>query len=239
MATMTGPEAREFWKALMDNASCLLADARLLLEADSFARARSLTILAQEELGKALWIYDEFEAVWSCGHKNVRTVERLREHGRRHVQKYLEACTFGDELAAFWGDFSPYESRPGETPAEAIARLCTEGDSRQAEAERSARGANIAKQNGFYVDRDEHGHVLSPSDIGPGTVEADLRQAAQVIEMLLIKDHTRMKNEAVTAYDSTHSQQFRLLLISHPEDWAAASEEFRSGAAAQESRADD
>jgi AbiV family abortive infection protein len=89
MATMAGPEAREFWKALMDNASCLVADARLLLEAGSFGRARSLTILAQEELGKALWIHDEFEAAWSCGLQDARTVERLREHGRRHIQKYL------------------------------------------------------------------------------------------------------------------------------------------------------
>jgi AbiV family abortive infection protein len=46
MATMTGPEAREFWKALMDNASHLVADARLLLDAASFGRALSLTVLA-------------------------------------------------------------------------------------------------------------------------------------------------------------------------------------------------
>jgi AbiV family abortive infection protein len=239
MATMTGPEAREFWKALMENASCLVADARLLFEAESCGRARSLTVLAQEELGKALWIYDEFEAAWSCGLQDARTIERLREHGRRHVQKYLETARFGDELSAFWGDLSAFESRPGETPTEVIARLHTDGESRRAEAERAARGANIAKQHGFYVDRDEQGHVLSPSDIGPAEVEADLQRAAQVIEMLLIKDHTRMKNEAVTAYDSTRSQQFRLLPISHPDDWAAASEEFRSGLAAQDLRADD
>ena len=47
--------------------------------------------------------------------------------------------------------------------------------------------------------------------------------------MLLIRDHSRMKLEAVTSYDSTHDQQFWLLPISHPEDWLAASEEFRSG----------
>jgi len=239
MATMTGPEAREFWKALMDNASCLVADARLLLEAGSFGRARSLTILAQEELGKALWIHDEFEAAWSCGLQDARTVERLREHGRRHIQKYLDAATSGRELAAFWGDFSNFEPPSGETPMEAATRLRAEDESRQAKAEKSAREANIDKQNGFYVDRDEQGHVLSPSEIGAGAVEAEMQRAAQVIEMLLIKDHTRMKDEALTAYDSTHAQQFRLLPISHPEDWAAASEEFRRGPAAQESRADD
>lgn len=47
--------------------------------------------------------------------------------------------------------------------------------------------------------------------------------------MLLIRDHNRMKLEAVTPCDSTHDQQFRLLPISHPEVWLASSEEFRSG----------
>lgn len=239
MATMTGPEAREFWKALMDNASRLVADARLLLDAASFGRARSLTVLAQEELGKALWIYDEFEAVWSYGAQDARTVERLREHGRQHIQKYLEAAAFGRELAPFWGDYSAYESRPGETPEETVTRLGSGDESRPVEAERSAREANIAKQAGFYVDRDEHGHVLSPSEIGAGTVEADLQRAAQVVEMLLIKDHTRMKHEAVTEYDSTHAQQSRLLPISHPGDWTAASEDFRRGTATPGSCAHD
>lgn len=232
MAKMTGLDARAFWMALMDNASRLVEDARLLLDTGSFGRARSLTVLAQEELGKALWIYDEFEGAWSRGEDNERTIERLREHGRSHIQKYLEAATFGDELAPFWGDYSPFESgSDGETTEQMMVRLRARAESRQVQAERSAREANIAKQNGFYVDRGEHGQVLSPSEIGAGTVEADLQSAAQVIEMLLIRDHTRMKRGAVTAYDSTHAQQFRLLPISHPEDWAAASEGFRRGPA--------
>src|SRR5699024_8552920 len=50
--------ARTFWKALMDNATSLITDAHLLLEHGSFGRARSLAVLAQEELGKALWLYE-------------------------------------------------------------------------------------------------------------------------------------------------------------------------------------
>jgi AbiV family abortive infection protein len=61
MVEMSPGEAREFWKALMDNASALIKDAHVLLSVGSFGRARSLTVLAQEELGKALWIYDTFE----------------------------------------------------------------------------------------------------------------------------------------------------------------------------------
>jgi hypothetical protein len=69
--------------------------------------------------------------------------------------------------------------------------------------------------------------VLSPTDITPGTIAEDLQTAAQVIEMLLIKYHSRMKFDAATPYDSTHEQQHRLLPISHPEDWATATEKFK------------
>ncbi len=64
---MTPRDGRTFWKALMDNASALIADAHVLFNADSFGRARSLTVLAQEELGKALWIYDIFECQGPLG----------------------------------------------------------------------------------------------------------------------------------------------------------------------------
>ncbi|QYB08229.1 hypothetical protein I1A62_07005 [Rhodococcus sp. USK10] len=70
--------------------------------------------------------------------------------------------------------------------------------------------------------------MASPTQIEAGTTDADLQTAAQIVEMLLIRDHSRMKFEAVTPYDSTHAQQIRLLPVSHPSDWAATSEQFRS-----------
>lgn len=212
---MTPAEAREYWKALMDNGAALLADAHLLLEAESHGRARSLTVLAQEELGKALWVYDVFRTAWNLGDTTPRTVDRLAQHGRDHIQKYLEASTFGNELAWFWGDYSSLRAPEGETPADARAR-------REREAKDGAKVANQNKQRGFYVDRGDEGELHSPTTIEPGTIADDLQIAAQVIEMLLITDHSRMKHEAVTPYDSTHEQQVRLLPISHPEDWQAA-----------------
>lgn len=222
MVTLRPSEAREFWKALMDNASALIADAHVLLYVDSFGRARSLTVLAQEELGKALWIYDEFETAWSTGDETTREVSRLAVHGRSHVQKYLEAVVFGDELAFFWGDSSRLRRPDGESREENHAR-------RQREAEDAARQANLDKQAGFYVDRSDAGETSSPTTTQQGDIERELKTAAQVVEMLLIQDHSRMKMYARTPYDSTHEQQVRLLPISHPEDWAAASEEFRHG----------
>ncbi|MGP3973016.1 AbiV family abortive infection protein [Streptomyces sp. 8N114] len=218
--------ARRFWKALMDNASGLIADAHALLERGSYGRARSLTVLAQEELGKALWLYDTFEQAWSTGAGEAQEVTRLTSDGRRHAVKYTEAFVFGQELAAFWGDYEAYDYPADGTQEDWDA--CSAKQTSDAEA--AGRRANEEKMAGFYVDLDGSGDaVLSPADISAGTIDADLQTAAQVVEMLLIKDHSRMKLEALTPYDNTHEQQHRLLLISHPEDWAEASEEFRRG----------
>ncbi|MFE2869867.1 AbiV family abortive infection protein [Embleya sp. NPDC059259] len=215
MVEMKPGEAREFWKALVDNASSLISDAHALCVAKSYGRARSLTVLAQEELGKALWIYDTFERDWSRGNEAPRAVDALRKHGRDHAKKYLQAVVFGDELAEFWGDYGSVPGRGPEGESWEVAH-----ERRQAEAATAAIEANLSKQRGFYVDRDDNGIVHSPTGIEAGTTVEDLRTAARVVEMLLIRDHGRMKTEAVTEYDSTHAQQFRLLPVSHPEEWA-------------------
>ncbi len=225
MVEMSPVQAREFWKALMDNASSLITDAHTLLSARSYGRARSLTVLAQEELGKALWIYDAFQDAWNQEDETSRTVDALAQHGRSHTKKYLQAIVFGDELDEFWGDYSAMPDLGSDYAAWEEAHR-----KRQEEAAVAAGEANLAKQRGFYVDRDTNGALLSPTAIPTGTTAEDLQTAARVIEMLLIRDHTRMKSNAVTPYDSTHQQQFRLLPVSHPEDWAAASETLNPGA---------
>lgn len=218
--------ARTFWRSLVDNASGLIADAHALLERGSVGRARSLTVLAQEELGKALWIYDTFERSWSTGADDVREVSRISSDGRRHAVKYMEAFVFGQELASFWGDFESFELPEDESQEGWDAFFAK----KRSDAEKAGKRANEEKMAGFYVDLDSSGEaVLSPADVSAGTIADDLQTAAQVVEMLLIKDHSRMKLETTTPYDSTHEQQHRLLPISHPEDWAAASPEFRDG----------
>ena len=217
MVEMNPTQAREYWKALMDNASTLITDAHTLLSSNSYGRAGSLTVLAQEELGKALWIYDVFQDDWNQGSQTPRIVEALARHGRSHHKKYLQAFVFGNELAAFWGDYGAAQDRGGD-------REFREAAHEERVQEAAARAANRAKQAGFYVDYDGHGSVFSPAAIPAGTTEGDLQTAAQVIEMLLIRDHTRMKFYARTPYDSTHTQQFRLLPVSHPQEWRAAVE---------------
>lgn len=210
----------------MDNSTNLIADAHLLLQHESFGRARSLTVLAQEELGKALWLYETFQFAWSDGDDEPLVAERLTADGRRHAVKYMEAFVFGRELEFFWGGFDLEADPPlGDTPDDWDAWFAA----REKEAAAAGKAANENKMLGFYVDLDKSGGVLTPSSIEAGTIADDLQTAAQVVEMLLIKDHTRMKNHSNAPYDSTLVQQHKLLSISHPEEWQSASEEFKSG----------
>lgn len=209
---MSATTARLYWKALIDNATRLIADAQTLLDG-SPGRARALTVLAQEELGKALWLYGDFQSAWNAGEDEERTVHALNRHGRSHTRKYFEALLFGEYLPIFWGD-------DGNAPMPAEGESWEEFATRRlAEAETAAENANLAKQHGFYVDIDSEGLISSPSDANRRVVGDDLMRAAQVVEMLLIQDHTRMKHEAAAPYDSTHEQQFRLLSISHPAEY--------------------
>jgi AbiV family abortive infection protein len=219
-AMMLTPEAaRALWKALVDNATGLTEDAAVLLEAGSRARARSLLVLAQEELGKALWIYETFESAWNDGTSATLEVENLRTHGRSHTRKYLEAFLFGDDLEMFWGDYSKLISLDDPEPIdEAISR-------RFNSSQQAAKDANVAKQSGFYVDIDEQGGIRSPRDIKDDSIGQELQRACAVIEMLLIRDHSRMKFDATTPYDSTREQQFRLLPIAHPDDFVVAADQ--------------
>lgn len=174
----------------------------------------------------SLWIYETFEQAWSTGTDERGEVPRLTSDGRRHAVKYMESFVFGQELAAFWGDYNAYELPEDDSPNGWETHFAK----RKYYADAAGKQANVEKMPGFYVDLSDDGEtVLTPANIEAGTIAEDLQTAAQVIEMLLIKDHSRMKLEATMPYDSTHEQQHRLLPISHPDDWNAASQEFRDG----------
>ena len=208
--TMSGEEVRQWWRALMENVVALLEDAHLLLVSGSSARGRSLGILAQEELGKALWLYDAAHPVWTAGHGSITLPDKFEAMARKHPPKLIEALSFGQQLAGFWGDYSHEESRPPELWLERFEREA-------AEKETAADRMNQDKQSGFYVDR-KQGTLHTPADVGPQGIEEALKRSTQVAEMLLITDHSRMKHHGV-AYDSTHDLQMRLLPFSHAEEY--------------------
>jgi AbiV family abortive infection protein len=51
---LTPTAAREFWLALLHNAAQIINEAHALFPSP---RAQSLVVLAQEEVGKAVWVY--------------------------------------------------------------------------------------------------------------------------------------------------------------------------------------
>lgn len=210
MTDLDHATARRYWRALVDNAARLVADAHLLLDADSFARARSLTVLAEEELGKALTVYEVFSHGWSDGASGSLP---LPDTGSRdHLAKYMAAFEFGRELEQFWG--GGYEGQyPEDDDWEGWFAK------RRAEAEDAARGANRQKQRGFYVDL-EGAEVRTPDDLDAGAVADNLTRAAQVIEMMLIKDHTRMQDGPPERFDSTSVQQWTVMRTAHPDEFA-------------------
>lgn len=206
MADLTPSQARAYWRALLDNASQLIADARMLWDAGSFGRARALTVLAEEELGKATGVYDRFSPRWSD--RSVEPVELPTLSARDHLAKFRAAFEFGRELETFWGDDYP-------EPPDNWDRWQAE---QKAEAEAAARAANAEKQLGFYVDLTD-GVVTSPADFDEPGVAGPLVRASRVIEMMLIQDHSRMKFDTPDDYDDTGELQWRVMPTSHPEEY--------------------
>ncbi|MFJ4255166.1 AbiV family abortive infection protein [Microbacterium sp. NPDC090003] len=211
--------ARAYWRALLDNATRLIADANLLFAADSIGRARALTVLAEEELGKATAVYDTFSWAWSK--LSEEGIELLQGSARDHLAKYAAAYEFGRELDAFWGDDYP------EVPEDDDwVRWHAE---RETESRAAAKVANQEKQRGFYVDL-AAGDITTPAQFDRDHVEDHLVRAAQVVEMMLIRDHSRMKFESPDHYDSTHEMQWRIMPVSHGLDYAAFVESAAEGA---------
>jgi AbiV family abortive infection protein len=87
---MTPTAARAFWLALLDNA------ARIVVEADALShhRARSLVVLAQEEVSKAVWVYKTFWSAWNNGDETPSEVPEVRNQGRLHIAKLMEVADF-------------------------------------------------------------------------------------------------------------------------------------------------
>ncbi len=196
--------ARTYWRALLDNATQLIADARLLHQSGSVGRSRALTVLAEEELGKATSVYDTFSGAWS--RQSTEPIELPQRAARDHLAKYAAAYEFGRDLEAFWG--GDYPDVPEDDDWE---RWNAERD---AEARAAATAANQEKQRGFYVDLTD-GVITTPLQFDSDLVEDHLVTAAQVIEMMMIRDHSRMKFESPDHYDGTHDLQERVLWIAH------------------------
>jgi AbiV family abortive infection protein len=206
--------ARAYWQALMDNTTALIEDAARL-SGPSPARARSLLILAKEELGKAHGVYQLAETAWTTGEPTVELSPRFVKMERSHPPKIVQSLDFGSELGRFWGNYSFLDEYEGMTLDEMVEHAL----SKEADYTTSAKELNLQKQAGFYVDRSGD-DIKSPLTTTVEDLEEDIQRTAAVAEMLLITDHSRMKLYTPDDYESTHDLQLRLLTISHPEDFS-------------------
>lgn len=206
--------AREWWRALMENAVSLVEDAAQLLTNDSPGRARSLSVLALEELAKAKWLYESARFEWTAGigmpgyetwsGQCVAIPEQMLGRCHPHSEKLKAAQQFASGLDGFWGvdDRATYYF-----PADLETFKTT------------AAQLNQDKQMGFYVDRVD-GKLLAPEGIPVDGATEFLQGAALTIEMHLIEDHTRQQDVPdVTRIDSSQDLHWRILEFAHPEEF--------------------
>jgi AbiV family abortive infection protein len=213
---MTAQNSRAYWRALMANVVALIEDARVLLNNDSPGRARSLLILAQEELARATKLYDNAVHAWEGKAETVELPPQLdparpgktKPHltvSKSHHDKITQAEAYGQDLKPFWGDYSDW------------------GESDSGPVSRNPADVDREKQAGFYVAAapSAGGRFESPSDIDPEPVAAELERVAGMAEMALISDHTRMQALGTAgSEDSVQDLHMMVLPHAHPGLWA-------------------
>lgn len=173
---MTPATARAFWEALVDNA------ARLVVEADTLfpsPRAQSLLVLAEEEVGKAVWVSRAFWSAWGDGDETPLEVSELREHGRRHVPKLVEALDF-------WTAVIDVPDSPKPVDVELVRKHAPELLVAYLTGE--AHADDQAKQKGFYVDLDDDGTISVPHEIERPDLRSHIWGVADMVQWLITDD---------------------------------------------------
>lgn len=199
---ISGRLAREWWRALLSNVVDLIEDAAALLERKSYARARSLVILASEELARAVWLDRLASSKWLEEDSTVVITAKFWKDQKDHKAKLREVEDYAVGLAYFWSD-ARLPDGPLPTPRELGNR---------------AAQLNLDKMAGFYVEADSDG-IHTPADIPAEGIQNHLQRVAGAAEMLMIQDHSRIKYSA-GPYDGTQDLQMGLMPYSHPEEFA-------------------
>ncbi|MGW0640408.1 AbiV family abortive infection protein [Nocardia salmonicida] len=201
MGVKMKPEvSRRYWRALMANVVGLIGDAQTLLAHDSTGRARSLLILAREELARANAVYNTAYLSWNKGQGVCEFPKHHLSFSTSHLSKIAATDSYSRGLGPFWGDYTDIP------PLSSLAEVDQ---------------LNSDKQAGFYVASaaGRGGRFGSPLDVELDPVLSELQVVAQLAEMALISDHTRMR-DGDQPYDSTYDLQSELTPIAHPEEFA-------------------
>lgn len=176
---MTPTAARAFWLALLDNAARILAEADGLFPSP---RSQSLVVLAQEEVGKAVWVYETFWSAWCNGEETAIEMPELQKQGRLHIAKLMKATDFATALVDVPGIPEPVEYElVKEHAPEVLTAYATE----------LAHSDNRAKQKGFYLDLAEDGSFTVPHEIDRPHLRSQIWWAADMVKWLLDEDGLR------------------------------------------------
>ena len=173
---LTPAAAREFWVALLDNAARLIIDADALFPSP---RAQSLVVLAQEEVGKAVWVYKAFWDAWNDSDGTLREVPELRKLGLNHVAKHMQANNFLTAIVDVPGfsDSVEIEIAREHAPDALDAYLAS-----------LAQEDNEAKKSGFYVDLKVNGSFTVPHQIDRPFLRFDIYRVAEMIHWFCVED---------------------------------------------------
>ena len=161
----------------MDNA------VRLVVEADALfpsPRAQSLIVLAEEEVGKAVWVRQTFWSAWGDGDEMPLEVPELREHGRRHVPKLIQAIDF-------WTAAIDVPDSTGPVDVELVREHAP--DLLVAYLKGEAHADDQAKQKGFYVDLEYDGTISVPHEIERPALRGHIWAVADMVQWLITDDH--------------------------------------------------
>jgi AbiV family abortive infection protein len=174
---LTPTTARAFWLALLENAARIIIDADALFPSP---RAQSLIVLAQEEVGKAVWVAKSFRDAWYHGHETPHEVPELSKKAANHLAKLIAAADFGTMFVEVPGNTEPVELELVKTHAPEVL---------DAYLKRLAREDNEAKMSGFYVDLRADGTFTVPHAIERPLLRAQIWETADMIQWFLSEDH--------------------------------------------------
>jgi len=173
---MTPATARALWEALVDNAAHLVAEADMLFPSP---RAQSLIVLAEEEVGKAVWVSRAFWNAWGDSDETPLEVPELRTDGRRHLPKLVQAFDFWTAAIEVPGNAEPVEIELVREHAPELLVAYLTGQ---------AHSDDQSKMRGFYVDIDNDGTISVPHRIERPHLRVHIWQVADMVQWLITND---------------------------------------------------
>ena len=176
---LTPTAARAFWLALLENAARIIIDADALFPSP---RAQSLVVLAQEEMGKAVWVYKSFWNAWNDGDEKLRDVPELRKQGLHHLAKLIETFEFLTARVEVPEFSEPVDIELVKAHAPDVLDAYLKG---------LAQEDNEAKKRGFYVDLRADGSFTVPHEIDRPLLRFQIWETADMIQWFLVEDRLR------------------------------------------------